>query len=74
MREVEIAKHFVLIGRAGRTQFNQELLNRSAVRARHASGGAEAVSLDQTGDYPDFFFNAQLVHVYTLFDRSSIVN
>lgn len=55
---IQVAESLVLIGGAGRAKFNQQLLNRCAVNARHADSGAERIALNQAGNHADLFFFA----------------
>ncbi len=47
----------VLIGRAGRTEFNQKLLNSRAVNAGDVHFGAKRVYLNQIGNHFDLLFS-----------------
>jgi hypothetical protein len=70
---IQIAENLVLIRRAGRAKFNQQLLNRSAMRSGHARRCPERIALNQTGNYAYLFFFAQFIHGFIMLDSSSIV-
>ena len=41
----------------------QQAADRVTVNARHALGGADAVSFEQGGDYGEFLFRCECVHL-----------
>jgi hypothetical protein len=69
----EIAKNAILIIRAFAPKIDKQFHDGRAMHARHAGDGAEGITLDQRGDNLLPFLGAQLVHTFTMLDRSSIV-